>query len=228
MAAATTDPRQWVLPSGYEEALEAYNTWVFGPSPVYKKGDENLFIHGNINNSAVRQERPIVSKAVTPTTGTLIVVHVVGVNYIIGDTDTRGIFLDNKQKVKEALQYSAQKEDKKDFVRIRAREGLSEEQIQETEKQTDEEAEIAGWTILTDLVKEVTYDPSEFFPSVQNADLNKWDVPMPAEEGKSQTGAWASKLLLLRIPETGVFVLKSHGTGIPQYQQHTQFDITVV
>lgn len=218
MAEATIDPRQWVQQSGYEEALVAYNNWVFGQNPVYTEGMQNLFIHGNINSSAVRRESATVGK------GTLIVVHVVGVNYIIEDTDTRGIFLDDVQKVSAACKYSAQNEDKKVFVRIRAREGLSEEQIQTTEEQTDEEAEIAGWTILTDLVKEVTYTPSKFNADPQNSDLNKWDDPMRQGD---QTGAWASKLLLLKIPVTGVFELKSHGTGIPQYQQHTHFEITV-
>ena len=214
---AAVNATQWVQQSGYEQALEAYNKWVFGPNPVYTKGDANLFIHGNINSSAVRQESATVG------TNTLIVVHVVGVNFIIGDTDTRGIFLDDEQKISAALKFSAQNEDKKVFVRIKDRGELTPEQTEPIDEQT----EIASWTDLTGLVREVTYPPSEFVPSLQNADLNKWDDPMPAEEGKSQKGAWTSKLLLLKIPVTGVFELKSHGTGIPPYQQQTHFEITV-
>lgn len=222
MAEGTVNARDWVQPSGYEQALEAYNNWVFGPNPVYTKGDTELFIHGNINSGAVRRESATVSKGATVSTGTLIVVHVVGVNFIIGDIDTRNNPIDDDQKVIEALQFSAQNEDKKVFVRIRARQELTPEQTEPTEEQTDKEAEIAGWTILTDLVKEVSYPPSNFTASPP--DLEKWDVPMP---GGPQRGAWASKLLLLKIPVTGVFELKSHGTGIPPYQQQTHFEITV-
>ena len=214
MTKATVDARQWVQQSGYEQALEAYNNWVFGPNPVYTKGDPHLFIHGNINSSAVRRESATVS------TDTLIVVHVVGVNFIIGDNDTRNNLLDDEQKVNAACRFSAQNEDKKVFVRIKAGEGPSEKQTE----QINEMTEIASWTDLTDLVREVTYPPSKF-TAHDHPDLNRWDIPMPSGD---QTGAWASKLLLLKIPQTGnVFQLKSHGTGIPPYQQQTHFEITV-
>lgn len=215
MAEATVDARQWVQGSGYEEALRSYNDWVFGPNPVYRQGDRYLFIHGNINSAAVRHEIATVS------TNTILVVHVVGVNFIIGDTDTQNNQLGDEQKVSQACQYSAQNEDKKVFVRIKVKEEPTAEQTEPIDEQTD----LASWTDLTDLVREVSYPPSKFIADPNNPDLNKWDNPMPPGE---HTGAWASKLLLLKIPQKGiVFELRSHGTGIPPYQQQTHFEIKV-
>jgi hypothetical protein len=57
-----------------------------------------------------------------------------------------------------------------------------------------------------------------------NPHLKEWDVEMPQGNHK---GAWTSQLLLLKIPVAGVFELKSHGTGVPPYQQKTHFEITV-
>jgi hypothetical protein len=193
------DYRQWVQTSGHQPALRAYNGWVFGPNPVYTQGDPDLFVHGNINSAAVRSENPTIG------TSTRIVVHVVGVNFIIGDKDTRNNDVDTDPKVSTACQFSAQNEDRKVSVEFKAKED-------------------PNWTNLTDLVTEVSYPASNFTADPNNPDLNKWDVPMPPG---NQRGAWASKLLLIKIPVAGVFNLKSHGTGIPPYQQKTNFEITV-
>jgi hypothetical protein len=191
--------RQWVQQSGQQQALRAYNDWVFGPNPVYTQGDSDLFVHGNINSPAVRSENPTIG------TGTRIVVHVVGVNFIIGDIDTRKNNVDNDSKVSAAVQFSAQNEDRKTSVRFKRKQD-------------------PGWTDLTDLVQEVSYPPSPFTADGNNPDLNKWDDPM--RKG-NQRGAWASKLLLLKIPVAGVFNLESQGTGIAPYAQNTKFEITV-
>jgi hypothetical protein len=194
--------RQWVQGSGHQQALRAYNDWVFGPNPVFNKGDPNLFIHGEINSPAVRQE------AATIDTNTLIVVHVVGANFIIGDKDSSNNDVDADPKVSAACQFSARNEDRKVSVEFKG--------------QAD-----PNWTNLTDLVTEASYPPSNFTASPQNPYLGKWDVPMPSG---NQRGSWASKLLLLKVPPAGrgkVFELKSHGTGIQPYQQKTHFEISV-
>jgi len=198
-AAEATVRQKWVQASGHQEALRAYNKWVFGPNPVYTEGDPDLFVHGNINSAAVRSENPRIS------TNTRIVVHVVGVNYIIGDIDTKGNNVDSDQKVTAACQHSAQNEDKKVSVQFKRKQDTN-------------------WTDLTDLVQEVDYPSSNFTADPNNPDLDKWDDPM---RPGNQKGAWASKLLLLQIPVAGVYNLKSHGTGIPPYEQRTNFEITV-
>lgn len=192
----------WVQKLGHEQALKAYNEWVFGQNPVYTEGDKYLFIHGEINSPATRQGEATVNP------NTVIVVHVVGVNFIIGDTDTQNNQLNDDPKVSAACQFSARNEDRRQSVNIKTKGGQN-------------------WTDLTNLVEEVTYTPDRFTADPNNPDLKKWDVEMP--EGP-QRGAWASKLLLLKAPTDQVgkdFELKSHGTGIPPYQQKTHFEIKV-
>jgi hypothetical protein len=193
------DYRQWVQTSGHQQALREYNDWVFGPNPVFTPGDRNLFVHGNINSAAVRRETPTIG------TNTLIIVHVVGVNFIIGDKDTRNNNVDTDPKVTAAVQFSAQNEDRKVSVEFKAK-------------------QVPNWTDLTDLVREVSYPPSNFIADPNNPFLQQWDDPM---RPNNQRGAWASKLLLLKIPDAGVFELRSDGTGIPPYRQQTHFEITV-
>jgi hypothetical protein len=194
------DYRQWVQTSGHQQALREYNDWVFGPNPVFTPGDRNLFVHGNINSAAVRRETPTIG------TNTLIIVHVVGVNFIIGDKDSKGNDVDDDPKIQAACEYSAKNEDRLVSVQFKAKQDTT-------------------WTDLTGLVTEESTQPINFDADPNNPDLEKWDVPMPAKN--NHRGAWTSKLLLLKIPVAGVFELKSHGTGVPPYLQKTHFEITV-
>jgi hypothetical protein len=194
------DYTTWVQTSGKAQALKAYNNWVFGPNPVNTTGADPLFVHGNINSPAVRSESATIKK------DALIIVHVVGVNFIIGDKDSKGNDVDDDPKIQAACEYSAKNEDRLVSVQFKAK--------QET-----------TWTDLTGLVTEESTQPFKFDADRNNPDLEKWDVPMPAKN--NHRGAWISKLLLLKIPVAGVFELKSHGTGVPPYLQKTHFEITV-
>jgi hypothetical protein len=188
----------WVVTSGYEQALKAYNDWVYGPNPANATG-QPLFVNGIIGSPAVREESATINR------GDPIIVHVIGANYILGDTDSKGNSIDNDSKIMQACQHSAENEDFVGSVEFKAEQD-------------------PNWTNLTDAVQEVSMTPVNFNADPSNPHLNDWDFPMPPGEHR---GAWASKLLLLQIPEPGVFELRSHGKGIPPFEQNTYFKIKV-
>jgi hypothetical protein len=189
---------EWVKTSGLEEALRAYNDWVYGPNPVNITG-QPLFVNGIIGSPAVRSESATINR------GDPVIVHVIGVNYILGDTDTKGNHIDNDTKIIEACQYSAQNEDLLGSVEFKGK--------QDT-----------GWTDLTASVAEVSIPPVDFNAHPSNPYLNDWDDPMPPGPHR---GAWSSKLLLMHIPVAGEFELRSHGKGVPPFEQKTHFKIKV-
>lgn len=190
---------EWVKTSGHEEALRAYNDWVYGPNPVNTTG-QPLFLNGIIGSPAVRNESATINK------DDLIIVHVIGVNYILGDTDTKGNQIDNDTKIIEACQYSAQNEDLLGSVEFKGKQDTV-------------------WTDLTAGVAEVSMTPVDFNADPSNPYLNDWDDPMPPGPHR---GAWSSKLLLMQIPVAGDFELRSHGKGIPPFEQKTHFSIAVL
>jgi hypothetical protein len=190
----------WVVTSGYEQALKAYNDWVFGPNPVNNDHHPPLFVSGTIGSPEVRSESRTIDK------GSLIVVHVIGVNYVYGDDDSQGSRVDGKTRLKKALEHSAEKEDRLVYVKFKAK--------QET-----------SWIDLTRGVKSASMEPFKFNADPSNRYLNDWDDPMDSGD---HTGAWSSKLLLMKIPVAGDFELISRGIGIKGYEQNTDFKIKVV
>jgi hypothetical protein len=188
----------WVLTSGHQQALQAYNDWVYGPNPI-NTPEQPLFVNGIIGSPAVREESATIN------TGDLIIVHVIGANYILGDTDSKGNPINTDTEIMQACQHSAENEDFIGSVEFKAEHD-------------------PNWTDLTGGVQEVSMTPVNFTADPSNPYLNDWDFPMPPGEHK---GAWASKLLLLQIPEPGVFELRSHGKGIPPFEQNTYFKIKV-
>lgn len=188
----------WVRTSGHEQALREYNDWVFGPDPVNRTGNP-LFVNGTIDGSAVRSESATIN------TGDLIIVHVIGANYVSGDDDSKGSRVDNDTKIRDACRHSAQNENRLVSVEFKAKSD-------------------PNWTNLNAGVEEVGMTPVNFYADPNNPYLNDWDVPMSPGDHR---GAWASKLLLMKIPVAGDFELKSHGTGVSPYEQKTHFKIRV-
>jgi hypothetical protein len=188
----------WVRTSGHEQALREYNDWVFGPDPVNRTGNP-LFVNGTIDGSAVRSESATIN------TGDLIIVHVIGANYVSGDDDSKGNRVDNDTKIRDACRHSAQNENRLVSVEFKAKSD-------------------PNWTNLNAGVEEVNMTPVNFNADPSNKYLKDWDPKMPP--GKHR-GAWSSKVLLMRIPVEGHFELESLGTSINEYEQNAHFNIEV-
>jgi len=188
----------WVRSSGHGQALQAYNDWVFGPEPDDTNGNP-LFVNGTIDGSGEREESHTIN------IGDPIIVHVIGTNFCLDDKDRTGNSIDTDPKIRQAIRHCAQNEDKVVTVEFKRKQDTN-------------------WTNLTAGVEEVSLTPINFEASHSNPYLNNWDDPMKPGPHR---GAWSSKLLLMRIPVAGEFELKSHGKGVPPYEQKAHFNIKV-
>jgi len=201
-----TDYYDWVVPYGqqlngktHEGWLKEYNDWVFGDSyPAQPTGA--LILQGTVGSSAAN------NVSATINTNDAIVLHVIGANIIGVDYDKNGFKFDTDDRIRKGSDDSEQ-EDSVKYVDFR--------------KTSDAEN---STTSLIRGVCQVKMAPVNTFVSPNNPDLSKWKPPMPSG---TQRSAWTSQLLLMKIPETGTYVLRSNAEGERPYAQIINCTINV-
>lgn len=137
--------------------------------------------------------------------GQPIILHIVGTNFVKDDKDRNGKKIERDDEIESACQ-DGERDDAVDFVKIK---GPGEK----------------DWTSLAGYVSVVRSQPHRF--NADNSDLGKWIPEMPSGERR---GAWSSKLLVLRAPETantGVYELSCEGHAGDGYRQSADFMINV-
>ena len=202
-----TDYKDWCIPYGeklagrtHEEWVEEYTKWVFGPAPYPKQREGSLFVHADMENSPkARQENVQINK------NDPIIVHVIGVNFVIGEKDGSGNLIRNEE----------------DLLKCSNRE----EQADGPGKVELKNEEDESFADLSSCVEQIRPFPIKFNVDTNNPDLEKWDVPM--KPANNVTGAWASQLLLLKIPQTGKYTLRFDAEGIPPYRSCGEYTINV-
>jgi hypothetical protein len=178
--------------------LKEFNEWVFGDEYYPNQKPGMLFVQGNINDPAVRKESHTIKS------GEPIIVHIVGTNFIRKDRDSSGKEIDDDNKIRRACQ-DEEGADQCDFVKIK---GPGDK----------------DWTDLKEHIVHVRTSPEDFTASANNPDLGKWNPPMPPGR---QRGAWSSKMLVLKLPDPGVYELSYEGHAANDYRQLADFKITV-
>ena len=105
------DKNRRLLGRSPEQWLEEYTKWLFGPFPYHRTG-EPLFAHGNVKpGSGCRRQVNLIdgpNNSVTVYEGDPIILEVIGVNFIIGDSDRLGNPIASEMDITTALDFEDQ------------------------------------------------------------------------------------------------------------------------